>query len=148
MSCSGIRTSRPPQTSMQASIRLGPRSAYVVVVIGILAAALYPFSQATSVYIQRRDTLIRQARATFFGAEIVWVAVTVDTKTKTFCAYTGDVDTSKPPLPKYIPMHPNRDVCKHDCLARDVFDEEISASWSKIEQTVRGNKAPLGGDVP
>jgi hypothetical protein len=79
--------------------------------------------------------------ATFFGAEIVWVAVTVDTytKTKTFCAYTGDVDRSKPPLPDYIPMHPD-DVPKHECLARDKFDEAISESWSNIEKTVSGNE--------
>jgi hypothetical protein len=79
--------------------------------------------------------------ATFFGAEIVWVAVTIDTMTKTFCAYTGDVDLFKPkrPLPNYIPMRPG-DVPKHDCLARDVFDEEISESWSNIEETVSANE--------
>jgi hypothetical protein len=80
--------------------------------------------------------------AIFFGAEIVWVAVTVDTKseTKTFSAYMGDVDASKPPLPEYIPMHPDRDVRKHDCLAEDVPDEAISPSWSNIKQTVSGNE--------
>jgi hypothetical protein len=47
-------------------------------------------------------------------------------------AYTGDVDVSKPPLPKYIPMHLCRDVPEHDCLARNTADERISASWSNI----------------
>jgi hypothetical protein len=78
--------------------------------------------------------------ATFFGAKIVWVAVTVDTTTKTFCAYTGDVDVSRPPLPTYIPMHPDRHVPYHDCLARDVFDEAISSSWRNIKQTVSANE--------
>jgi hypothetical protein len=63
------------------------------------------------------------------GAEIRWVAMTVDTTTKSYRAYMGDV--SKLPSPKYIPMHPDRDVPKHECLTSgDVFDEEISASWS------------------
>jgi hypothetical protein len=78
--------------------------------------------------------------ATFFGAEIVWVAVTVDTMTKRFWAYMGDVDPSKPPLPTYIPMHPDHDVPKHDCLAGDVPHEAISASWSNIEKTVSANE--------
>jgi hypothetical protein len=78
--------------------------------------------------------------ATFFEAEIVWVAVTVDTMstTKTFCAYMGDV--SKLRSPKSIPMDPTRDVPQHDCLARDVPDGAISASWSNIEETVSANE--------
>jgi len=78
--------------------------------------------------------------ATFFGAKIVWVAVTVDTKTKTFCDYWGDVDPSKPPLPGYIPMHPTRHVPDHDCLASNWPDEAISDLWSNIKETVSGNE--------
>src|SRR5262245_37177495 len=42
--------------------------------------------------------------ADFAGAEIVWIAVTVDAKAKTFSAYMGDI--AKLPSPKCIPMHP------------------------------------------
>jgi hypothetical protein len=77
--------------------------------------------------------------ANFFGAKIVWVAVTVDPATKTFCAYMGDV-TSNPPLPRYIPMHPTRHVPDHDCLASNWPDEAISLSWRKITETVSANE--------
>ena len=72
--------------------------------------------------------------AKFFGAQIDWVAVTVDTRTKTYSAYTGEV--SKLPSPRHIPMHPTRDVPKHDCLATNVLDATISESWSNITETV------------
>jgi hypothetical protein len=81
---------------------------------------------------------LSEVMTAFFGAEIVWVAVTVDTTTKTFSAYAGDM--SQLPSPKYIPMRPDRDLDKYDCLARDVRDGEISASWSNIEQTVSANE--------
>jgi hypothetical protein len=71
--------------------------------------------------------------ARFFGAQIAWVAVTVDTKTKTYSAYTGEV--SNLPSPRYIPMHPTLDVPKHDCLANDVPDGTISESWSNRVET-------------
>lgn len=66
--------------------------------------------------------------AKFFRAKLCWVAVTVDTRTKTFCAYTGDV--AKLPSPKCIPMHPTKHVPHHDCLATDVLDATIVKSWS------------------
>ncbi len=73
---------------------------------------------------------------TFFGAEIYWVAVTVDTTAKTYSAYMGDV--SKLRSPKHIPMHPTRDLPNHDCLASGVFDGAILASWNNIAGTVGG----------
>jgi hypothetical protein len=75
--------------------------------------------------------------ATFFGADIFWVAVTVDTTTKTFCAYTDDVFELR--SPKSIPMHPTLHVHRYECLARDEPHEAISASWSNIEETVSAN---------
>jgi hypothetical protein len=68
--------------------------------------------------------------AKFFAAKLCWVAVTVDTRTKTFSAYTGDV--SKLPSPKYIPMHPTKHVPHHDWLATSVPDKTILKSWSNI----------------
>ena len=73
--------------------------------------------------------------ATFFGAEITWVAVTVDTKTKTFSACTGDV--SKLRSPKRIPMHPTRHVPGYKRLATDVYDDAIKESWNNISESVR-----------
>jgi hypothetical protein len=74
--------------------------------------------------------------ADFFGAEIAWFAVTVDSKAKTFSACMGDV--ARLPSPKRIPMHPTRDVPKHERLATDVPDAAISESWSNIVGTVGG----------
>jgi hypothetical protein len=68
--------------------------------------------------------------AKFFRGKLCWVAVTVDTRTKTFCAYTGDV--AKLPSQKYIPMHPTKHVPHHDCLVTDVPDKTILKSWSNI----------------
>jgi Holliday junction resolvase-like predicted endonuclease len=72
--------------------------------------------------------------AKFFDAKIQWVAVTVDTRAKTCSVYTGDVDQL--PSPRYIPMHPTRDRPKHKCLADEIYDDEISESWSNINRTV------------
>ena len=67
--------------------------------------------------------------ANFFGAELMWVAVTVDISAKTYCAYAGDV--FKLPSPKRI-LHPTRDVPGHERLAIDVHDEVILESWSNV----------------
>src|SRR5262245_24968745 len=55
--------------------------------------------------------------AEFAGAKIFWVAVTVDTKAKTFSAYMGDV--AKLRSAKCIPMHPERDVPNHKYLTKN-----------------------------
>jgi hypothetical protein len=75
--------------------------------------------------------------ANFFGAKIEWVTVTVDTTTKAYSAYRGDLSEIPSP-PTRIPMHPKKHVPKYDCLARDVPDEAISQCWSNIEGTVSG----------
>jgi Holliday junction resolvase-like predicted endonuclease len=71
--------------------------------------------------------------AAFSRAKIAWIAVTVDTKTKTFSACMGEV--SKLPSPNSIPMHPTRDVPGYERLAIDVPDAEISESWSNIVES-------------
>jgi hypothetical protein len=74
--------------------------------------------------------------AAFAESEIFWVAVTVDAKAKIFSAYMGDV--AKLPSPKYIPMHPTRDVPNHKCLTKNQPDNEISEAWSNVVGTVSG----------
>jgi hypothetical protein len=74
--------------------------------------------------------------ANFFRAKIKWIAVTVDTKEKTFSVCMGDV--SKLRSPKYIPMHPTRHVPGYNHLTTDQPDPAISQSWSNIAGTVGG----------
>ncbi len=75
--------------------------------------------------------------ANFFGAEIRWVAVTVDTRAKSFSTYTGDVRTLRSRNEcRYIPMHPDRDVPRHKGLVIDQSDDAILESWSNVVGTV------------
>jgi Holliday junction resolvase len=79
--------------------------------------------------------------AHFFGAEIAWAAVTVDTEAKVFCACMGDVRKLR--STKYIPMHPIRDVPGYERLAIDVYDGAILESWSNIVVARHAASTPL-----
>ncbi len=71
--------------------------------------------------------------ANFFGADLSWIAVTVDTKAKTYSAYMGDLrELPERKGRKYIPMHPDRDVPNHRSLVIDEPDNAIQESWSNI----------------
>jgi hypothetical protein len=73
--------------------------------------------------------------ANFFGLEIHWVAVTVDSRAKTSSACMGDA--SEIPAQngrKYIPMHPTRDVARHRRLVIDEHDDAIKGSWINITE--------------
>ena len=65
---------------------------------------------------------------------LMWVAVTVDIKTKTYCAYLGNVNQLT--TMKYIPMKP-QDIDSHissgRCIASDEYDSRISSTWSNIQ---------------
>lgn len=73
--------------------------------------------------------------ASFFGAKIAWIVVTVDTETKTYSAYMGNISTL--PSPKRIPMHPTHDVPNYKPLAENEPDAAIQQSWSNVQKTVR-----------
>jgi hypothetical protein len=71
--------------------------------------------------------------ANFFGAEIVWIAVTVDARAKTCSVYMGDVrELCSRNECRYIPMHPDRDVPGHRHLVANEPDDAILESWSNI----------------
>jgi hypothetical protein len=100
-----------------------------------------------NLYTKRGHFEAAEKIAKFFGAKIHWVAVTVDTKAKTFSAYTGNV--SELPSPNYIPMHPTKHVPEHDCLATDVPDKTILRTWNNIVVRSRARKsAKANSQVP
>jgi hypothetical protein len=81
-----------------------------------------------------------QKIATFFGAELRWIAVTVDTCAKTFSACMGDV-SALPNNAKQIPMDPDLHVPTYERLARDEPDRNISAAWSNQRKADCGKSA-------